>query len=255
MPSPFPGMDPYLEGTNWMPFHSQLNAEIARQLAPRIRPRYVARVEKRFIVTEVDDLSITTGLIYPDVGFVETDWSKPNGSGSLMVAPLQLETVVLESIPHLSVQIRDVANKELITAIEVLSSTNKQGKGREEYLQKRNGILQSSANLIEIDLLRMGQRPPMRKPLPVAPYFVFISRECIRPMTDIWPIALGEALPTIPVPLREPEEFVPLDLQLAMTTIYDLLGYDLEMDYRKPPEIPLSRDDSAWAEGVLEKLK
>ena len=39
MPSPFPGMDPYLEGARWMGVHGQLIAEIARQLAPLLRPR------------------------------------------------------------------------------------------------------------------------------------------------------------------------------------------------------------------------
>ena len=34
MPNPFPGMDPYLEGDLWTTVHTDLCAEIARQLAP-----------------------------------------------------------------------------------------------------------------------------------------------------------------------------------------------------------------------------
>ena len=30
MPSPFPGMDPYLEGSAWMGVHTELSVEIAR---------------------------------------------------------------------------------------------------------------------------------------------------------------------------------------------------------------------------------
>ena len=44
MPSPFPGMDPYLEGYLWPDVHQALAAKIRQQLAPRLRPRYVTRL-------------------------------------------------------------------------------------------------------------------------------------------------------------------------------------------------------------------
>lgn len=46
MPSPFPGMDPLIEGQLWEDFHIRLIYEIATALTPRIRPRYVARAER-----------------------------------------------------------------------------------------------------------------------------------------------------------------------------------------------------------------
>ncbi len=67
MPSPFPGMDPYLEGDLWTTVHSQLAAEIARQLAPKIAPRYVARTEKRFVIAAPDDLEEAEISVYTDV--------------------------------------------------------------------------------------------------------------------------------------------------------------------------------------------
>lgn len=66
MPSPFPGMDPYLEGDDWTSFHAYLATEIARQLSTRLRPKYVALPQKRFDVAEEDSIAIET--IYPDVG-------------------------------------------------------------------------------------------------------------------------------------------------------------------------------------------
>jgi hypothetical protein len=56
MPSPFPGMDPYLEGSQWTSVHTELSVEIARQLATRLPPRYVARTNERFVITvpEID---------------------------------------------------------------------------------------------------------------------------------------------------------------------------------------------------------
>ena len=43
MPSPFPGMDPYLEGTEWQSFHADLCSQMGRQLAPLLQPKYIPR--------------------------------------------------------------------------------------------------------------------------------------------------------------------------------------------------------------------
>ncbi|PSR14682.1 hypothetical protein C8255_23845 [filamentous cyanobacterium CCP3] len=46
MPSPFPGIDPYLEqATFWSSFHSRLIVALADALAPQQRPRYCVEVE------------------------------------------------------------------------------------------------------------------------------------------------------------------------------------------------------------------
>jgi hypothetical protein len=45
MPSPFPGMDPFIEGQVWEDFHHRFIDEIAVAITPSLRPRYVARVE------------------------------------------------------------------------------------------------------------------------------------------------------------------------------------------------------------------
>jgi hypothetical protein len=48
MPSPFPGMDPYLEAPSMREdFHASLAKEMRDQLAPRLRPRYVAVLTPR----------------------------------------------------------------------------------------------------------------------------------------------------------------------------------------------------------------
>jgi len=44
VPSPFPGMAPYLEGYLWPNVHSALAHIIRQQLAPQIQPKYVARL-------------------------------------------------------------------------------------------------------------------------------------------------------------------------------------------------------------------
>ena len=113
-----------------------------------------------------------------------------------------------------TVEILETAELQLVTAIEILSPVNKQ-PGREaydEYLRKRRELLRSSAHLIEIDLLRAGRRPPLERPVPVSPYYVVLSREERRPTVDVWPIQLSDKLPTMPVPLLEPDPDVAMDL-------------------------------------------
>jgi hypothetical protein len=244
-------MDPYLEGSLWMTVHTQFTAEIARQLAPRLRPRYLAFTSERFVLDTPENVAIASASLYPDVGVAPAMPGTLPAGGAVAAAPLQLATVVPESVPHITVEIRDAARRQLVTAIEVLSPTNKRGDGHQEYLAKRRRILLSSAHLIEIDLLRAGQRLPMQQALPAAPYFVFVGRAEFRPMLDVWPVQLADRLPAVPVPLLPGDPDVPLDLQTAFTTIYDLLGYDLAVDYRQPPEVPLSPQEEAWADALL----
>lgn len=249
MPSPFPGMDPYLEGSLWTTLHSQLAAEIARQLAPRLRPKYIALTTERFVMDILEGVGISRASAYPDVAIAESHvWpSASDRAAAIAPAPLRLATVVPTPVPHFSVEIRDTANRELVTAIEILSPTNKRGDARKEYLAKRQRLLLSAAHLMEIDLLRSGERVPMQRPLPPAPYFVFLSRAASRPLMEVWPINLDASLPTVPVPLLDGDPDVPLDLQLAFTTIYDLLGYDLIADYTHPLEVPLEGEAAVWA--------
>lgn len=249
MPSPFPGMDPYLEGAEWGSVHIELSSEIARQLAPKVRPKYIVRTARRLVTDMPEVIAVTTGDIYPDVSIADT--RLPPGIGAsptaVVPAPLHMATVMPRRVPHVTIEIRDVAQRELVTAIEVLSPINKRGEGYREYLDKRRRLLYSTAHLIEIDLLRQGHRVPMQQPLPAVPYFVFLSRAERRPILEVWPIQLPMRLPVIPVPLLADDPDVPLDLQLALDTVYDALSYDLSVDYTRPADIPLAGEAAVWA--------
>jgi hypothetical protein len=249
MPSPFPGMDPYLEGSEWASVHTELSSEIARQLAPKLRPKYIVRTTRRFVTEMPEDVGIVAGDVYPDVSIFDAAHRGAVGESAVAVVqpPLQIATVIPARVPHVTIEIRDVANRQLVTAIEVLSPTNKRGEGYREYLGRRWRFLLSMAHLVEIDLLRTGRRVPMREPLPPAPYFVFLSRAERRPIVEIWPIQLNMRLPVISVPLLADDPDVVLDLQLALDTVYDALNYDLSVDYTRPPEVPLQGEAAAWA--------
>lgn len=250
MPSPFPGMDPYLEGDDWTSFHTYLATEIAHRLSPLLRPKYVALPQKRFDV--VDDGTVSIETIYPDVGVRAADPTAPTpDTQAATAAPCVLETLMEQHAPHTWVEIRDVAGRTLVTAIEILSPWNKRGRGREEYLGKRHELLRSSAHLVEIDLLRRGKRLPMKDPLPPAPYYVSVARANERPKVHLWPIALSQPLPTVGIPLLEGDADVPLDLQACVRNVYDSGGFDLLIDYSKPPAAPLQPDEAVWAAELL----
>jgi uncharacterized protein DUF4058 len=252
MPSPFPGMDPYLEGSLWTTFHFALGAEIVRQLAPRLRPRYLVLPVERFLIESTDDIAITTS-IYPDVGVARIGADAGRARAAVaFAAPLQLTTVIPEALPHVSIEIRDTANRQLVTAIEILSPTIKRGEGRIEYLAKRRRILLSTAHLLEIDLLRQGQRVPMQQAQPPVEYFLFLSRADERPLTDVWPVVLSQGLPTIPIPLLPGDPDALLDLQQTFIAVYDLLGYDLALDYAQPPDVPLEGEGAHLADDLLQ---
>ena len=254
MPSPFPGVDPYLEETEWQSFHAKLAAEIARQLGPKLRPKYVALTQRRMVPDFSDELviAVPTGheTVYPDVAVSQIGGaSSRTREGTFLAAavPVMLRTRVPERVPTFFVELRDVAGHRLVTAIELLSPSNKRPPGRRQYLRRRNRVLRSSAHLLEIDLLRRGRRVPMEEALPPAPYYVLLSRAEARPVTEVWPVALAEALPAVPVPLLPGDPDVTLDLQQAVTAVYDVVGYDLLLDYSKPPSVPLTPEEQAWA--------
>jgi len=72
-----------------------------------------------------------------------------------------------------------------------------------------------------------------------------------RPMTDIWEIGLSQSLSTIPVPLLPEEDNTALNLHPAFITVYDIIGYDLLLDYTRPA-VPLLKGKAAkWAADLL----
>ena len=263
MPSPFPGMDPYLEGAVWESLHGLLAAEIARSLAPRLLPRYIVRPEKIYVMSMTDTIGAAgppATRRRPDVSVAvgDPEAALPEGGNvAVLEAPLQVDVAMpeVEPDPQLSVEIRDPLDQSLVTAIEVLSTSNKRGDGRDQYLVKRDRILLSESHLVEIDLVRTGERLPMAGVLPDVPYVIVRSRADRRPRADVWPVTFRDRLPTIPVPLRGDDPDVPLDLQAILDTLYDLFGLNVGLNYGRPPAVPLSPVDAAWAADLLARRR
>lgn len=257
MSSPFPGMDPYIEDPDiWSDFHSNMAPEIQAQLNRTIRPRYVARLVPR-VTYEVVEIAQIRG-VRPDVGVWQPQppaEERPEAVATILPAPV--ESLVSLELPLrlLGVEVRATGTLELVTAIEILSPVNKR-PGHEAYRQyqrKRRELLRSTAHLLEIDLLRGGERPPLERPVPPAPYYVVLSRADRRPTVEVWPLQLQDPLPVVPVPLLEPDPDAPLDLGAAVAAVYERGGYADLIDYRRPPPRPqLSDAEAAWLDKRLE---
>jgi hypothetical protein len=256
MPSPFPGMDPYLEGYLWPDVHHRLATQISDQLMPMLRPRYVARIEIQMVPDATPEADI--GIMYPDMEVVRAHQhghELPSASTgmdmrtaeALPITPTSLSVPLLDVEVRLAtVEIRDTAHNRLVTSIEILSPVNKREPGLSKYREKRRQLHAADVHILEIDLLRRGQRPLVHPRIPPSAYRVTLIRATAR-CADIWSLRLQDALPIVPVPLRTPDADVPLDLATAFTTIYDRAAYDLSLNYTEPPPPPpLSAEEQNW---------
>lgn len=253
MPSPFPGVDPYLEaGSLWAGVHASLIGILREMLVPQVRPRYFVDIEHRVYVLDEDDPA--RRQIVPDVALITSGRPGAPAGGTGAASPSVLLMVLDElEVTEPRLVVRDVGTKTLVTVIEVLSPTNKAtgSRGRDEYLTKRREVLRSGVHLVEIDLLRAGARIPSADPLPACDYMAHVSRVRMRPRGEVFAWSVRDPASVIPVPLRDADADVTLDLGAVLRATYERGGYDLAIDYRRPPEPPLRADDAAWAATLL----
>ena len=154
----------------------------------------------------------------------------------------------LRRVPFL--EVRDRLGRELITVLELLSPANKRGGAdREQYVAKREQLLQSAAHFVEIDLLRGGRPMPLAN-RPKCDYSVLVSRAEARPWAGFWPIRLRRRLPVIPIPLLPADPDARIDLQEILHHVYDAAGYE-DFIYATRPQPRLSAKDAAWARSFV----
>lgn len=252
MPSPFPGMDPFIESQKWRDFHSTIIPEIKVTLTALVRPRYVVDVEENvYLAREDGDL---LRIIAPDLAVKQSEGWLETTSGAIAIEsePALLTLPATDPVEETYLTIRSRENDDVVTVIELLSPTNKLSRdGRTEYLNKRNSVLHSEANLVEIDLLRGGKRLPTIERLPTGDYYAFVTRVELRPKVEVYHWPLERRLPKIPIPLAAGDPDVSLDLQEVFNTTYDRSGYDYALNYTKPVEPPLIESQQAWIAELL----
>jgi hypothetical protein len=255
MSSPFPGMDPWLEDEEVFPnLHDRLIIYIQDQLNLVLPAGYVATSRNRVWVD--DELRRD-----PDVSLFGRD-REPNGHATSTLTLTGLVTIGQERSsdpweePYL--EILSSKGKRLVTAIEVLSLSNKRSgdKGRKMYQEKQHELRLAGVSLVEIDLLRGGSHTTVvsKETLQeaIGPFDYHISVMVGHTETyHAAAIHLTDRLPIIGVPLDPEIPEVTVDLQTLLDRCYDGGRYTELVNYRQPCNPPLKPEQLTWAEGIL----
>jgi hypothetical protein len=269
MPSPFPGMDPYLEDAELFPdLHDALITHIKEALMPGLPPAYYAVTGSRIWVEPA------RRRVGPDVRIHRKNGGTAravasNGGAAVLTEPV-IVTVRHDEVRETFVEIYAGRGKKrrLVTSIEVLSPTNKTPgeQGRDLYCQKQQELAASKVNLVEIDLLRGGEhttavlREELIDQAGACDYHVCCWRFDRFEEYRVYPIQLSEPLPNVAIPLLPADPDVPLPLQPLFDQVYDAGPYPRMVEYRDDvPPPPLSAEKRRWLKrrlseaGVLPK--
>ncbi len=258
MPSPFPGMDPWLEGEEVFPnLHERLAVYLQDALNAALPPGYVATTKNRVWV----DAEVRRE---PDVGVYGRDRLPP--AGGLAVATLTRAGLLAAPAAPLAdpvtepfLEIRSHGGRRLVTAVEVLSRSNKKpgDGGRTAYLQKQYEYRAGGVNVVEIDLLRGGLPttafPAGRRPAGACDYHVSVLVPGTEPYCFLAPVRLADRLPVVPVPLDPDVPPVDVNLQAVFDRCYDGGRYPELVRYDRDPDPPLAPEQKAWADAVLKE--
>lgn len=256
MPSPFPGMDPFLEDSAiWPDVHNSLIAGIRDRLGPVLRPRYVVRLEERTYLSDPE------GLVFlgrPDLTVhagtgrtarpAEAATPEPAGVGGV----LTVEVPAPDRVRETYIEVRAAQGAEVITVLEVLSPANKLGgEGRRIYEGKRRGVLATRTHLVEIDLVRAGDPMTVFGTDSKADYRILVSRGDRRPLADLRLFSLRDPIPRFSLPLLAGDDEPEVDVGDILASLYDRAAYDLTIDYAREPVPPLAERDRAFADDLL----
>ena len=227
MPSPFPGMDPYLEDSKlWAPFQHQILACLYQLLLPGLVDRYRARVGTRAYTSE---MALFT-------------------------------SIVREEHSEEFIEVRNRTDGRLVTLVEVVSPANKTTPtGRAAYLDKRRDTLAQRAGVVEIDLVLQG-KPTLnysREGLPDYDFAVTVTRATAPDRYEIYTSTMQKRLPKFKVPLAADDRDALLDLQTAFNRAYDLGNFRAQIDYKgsPPPDVALSCANAEFLDQSLKAQK
>jgi Protein of unknown function (DUF4058) len=256
-------MDPYIEACGlWGDFHHDLISEIKYALAELAPERYLVRAGERSYVVLVEQEGKTSHRFLPDISVTSERRKKPlRRKGAAAVAgpvlkgePVLMRAFIEEEHREAFVEIYEATPEQrLVTTVEVLSPSNKRPHtpGWDLYARKRQSVLLSEASLVEIDLLRGGQRMPMFDPWPDSPYTFLVARAKKYDLCHVWPVYFQMPAPAIPVPLAKPDPDILLNLQTMIDSIYRRSRYERSIDYGKPLNPPLGDAETAWLDKQL----
>lgn len=257
MPSPFPGMNPYLElPALWHEFHNRLIVAISDALTPYLQPKYYIAVETRTYLDD-DNPDLLVGI--PDALMLGA--SKPASTqqeaAATQTCPKQIQLPMPVEVKQRYLEVREVSTHQVITVIEILSPKNKRyGVGRTAYEKKRQLVLASESHLIEIDLLRENTPMPMIGVEVTSDYRIVVSRGTTRPIADLYEFQLTDPIPDFSLPLKLDDPELTVDLQTIVLGVYDRGSYQFRIDYHQSvPPPKLSQANQQWVDELLAPIR
>ena len=264
MPSPFPGMDPFLEHPDiFSDFHDSFITYLRESIQPQLPPPYFASLGRRAWI------EVSERLVGPDVQVSRSPSTseQPASRAAAATTVRREQQPLVIHVPHderseplVEIYLGRGSDRRLVTSIELLSLTNKTPgeHGRDLYLRKQREILDGQVHLVEIDLLRAGRHttavPRDRLASAASDFDYHVSIHQFDNLEDyfVYPIRLNETLPQITLPLLPGDPPVPLDLQAVFQRTYDAGLYRREIKYHEDtPVPPLSEAWQEWAREIL----
>lgn len=258
MPSPFPGMDPYLEHPAiWEEFHYVFITECMYHLSDRLPSSYIAKIVERIQLISIADEAATQYV--PDIAVSrervsddpQRDRAMPSGTMAIM-EPVTIPAAESIEVREGHIEVLRMPDYELVASIEVLSPHNKYGDGIGEYRSKRQALVSRGVHFVEIDLLRRGMRTELSRALPTGDYYALVFRADRRPDVDVYSWSLRDPLPTVRVPLKTPDGPVPLEMSVVLGSTYDRGRYARKLRGALPPPGALSDEDRSWAQQLAQ---
>ena len=254
MPSPFPGMDPFLED-HWGDVHTSLTTYARDQIRTQLPPDLRVRVEE-YVGLEIEEEGNDSNETRqkPDV-LVSEHWSPAGAQTSTAVMEAIADEPLIVAYPSepdtlRRVLIHDRRGDVLITAIEFLSPGNKYGLARDHFRKKQRDLVAGGVNIIEIDLIRAGGWTiyPAERDVPAShadPYRIIVVRTSRGWGFECYPAPIRGKLPRIRVPLRRGDPDAVLDMQALIGQAWENGGYG-DIDYARDPLPGFEDSDRQW---------
>ena len=258
MPSPFPGMDPWLEDPDLFPdIHDSLITYLREAINAQLPEPFYARSATRVWIDDggesrEPDVAVNSPRGRSDAVAV----LEPFGASDLLViAP------AASPVEEKYLEVRSGRGNRLVTLIEVLSPSNKRygSKGHLKYLEKQKDCREAGAATVEIDLLRAGLHTTavpleeLQRRAPNYRYHVCSSGRAVLDHYIVAAVGLADRLPRVPVPLDPGVPPLFVELQPLLDRAYDTGRYARHLDYDHPLRPPLSPAEQAWAADILAK--
>lgn len=254
MPSPFPGMDPFIEVCGiFEDFHFEFLGNWRYALNRQLPDGYVAVIGERYYLaeTQAGDAARRREVI-PDIAIeVKAEPAASSASGVATLEPEVRLHVIPDETREAFIEIRRESDRSLVTVMELLSPSNKDSRGRSAYIDKQQAVLSQPVHLFELDLLLTGPRFTLSEPLPAGDYYAFLSRAKSRPRCEVFTWAVSAKLPTLPIPLKAPDDDLLIDFQSVFDETFERGNYRKLLDYAADVNLPVSDAIREWISGVL----